>query len=538
MAFISIRWRLVATYVLLTALTVGLLGTVALTLVQQNVEAQERDYLSANATVVADRAADLISPVADRYSLQGLADTAAFLGNARVRILDARRTVLADSGPRSSERILWIAPVPGLNTLTDRPITLFGFINLREEDPPMSVYEQRLVRLLVPEARFTLVDRESKAVGSKIEFGQQARSMAELDSNQLRRPNAAPATEGSARLEVPIVLDGRTVGSVELSSSISYTVAALTTARNAFALAALSVTLLAVAAGVWVSRSLTRPISTLAAATNRMAGGDLSARAPAEHAESPRNEVDLLAAQFNTMADRLEASFSQLQAERDALRQFISEASHELRTPITALRMSNELLQGPAGEDAATRAEFLAQNDAQLRRLQWITSHLLDMSRMDAGLMQLDLGVHDVSDVISAAAEPFRLRAEQKGVTLNIAPPNAPLRLRCDRARIEMALTNLIDNALKFTPTGGAIVVHAAAHGKTIALRVTDNGPGIPPDDVPHVFERFYRARNAAAEGSGLGLAIVKSIAQAHNGSVRLDSALGVGTDAAIELPA
>ncbi|MFZ1795009.1 MAG: HAMP domain-containing sensor histidine kinase, partial [Anaerolineae bacterium] len=221
----------------------------------------------------------------------------------------------------------------------------------------------------------------------------------------------------------------------------------------------------------------------------------------------------------------------------DALRNFITDASHELRTPITALRMSNELLQGPAGENSAERAEFLAQNEAQLARLQWITTNLLDLSRFDAGLMTLDKAPQDVSDLLHSAASGFALRAQKAGVRLDVAEPDQPIRLNCDRARMEMALTNLIDNALKFTPAGGSIILRAERGEKAIQLSVCDTGKGIPEKDLPHVFERFYRAQNASAPGSGLGLAIVKSIAQAHGGSVSAKSEIGKGSCFVVELP-
>jgi signal transduction histidine kinase len=237
------------------------------------------------------------------------------------------------------------------------------------------------------------------------------------------------------------------------------------------------------------------------------------------------------------MAERLEASFSELAAERDALRRFIADASHELRTPITALKNFNDLLQGAAAEDPAARAEFLTESQVQLERLEWITRNLLDLSRLDAGLVDLDLADHDVGELLDAAASAFKPLAQDIGITFSIQPPTPPVELRCDRARIELALSNLLDNAFKYTPPGGQVGIGAEPKGEVVQLWVRDSGPGIAPEDLSRIFERFYRGRNNHTEGSGLGLAIVQSVAQAHGGQVSVQSEPGTGSLFVIELP-
>src|SRR5690606_28737522 len=136
-----------------------------------------------------------------------------------------------------------------------------------------------------------------------------------------------------------------------------------------------------------VSRGLTAPIQQLAHTAGRMQAGDLTARAPVHS----QDELGALARQFNRMADQLQSSFGALQQERETLRRFVADASHELRTPMTALRTFTELLQGNAGNDAASRAEFLQESQAQLARLEWITRNLLDLSRLDAGVADLEM---------------------------------------------------------------------------------------------------------------------------------------------------
>ena len=219
-----------------------------------------------------------------------------------------------------------------------------------------------------------------------------------------------------------------TVGFVELSRNADYVAGALEATRRAFGWAALAAAALAVVVGLFVSQGLTAPLSRLALAANRMRGGDLSARAPV----GGSGEIRQLTQQFNTMAERLEASFGALAAERDTLRRFIADASHELRTPITALKTYNELLQGSAGDEPATRAEFLGESQAQVDRLAWITQNLLDLSRLDAGLAPLALAPHDAGEIVESVAARFRTLAQTRGLTLATALPTIPLVVRCD----------------------------------------------------------------------------------------------------------
>jgi signal transduction histidine kinase len=289
--------------------------------------------------------------------------------------------------------------------------------------------------------------------------------------------------------------------------------------------------LLAVVVGLIVSHGLSAPLRDLAATASRM-GEDLSTRAPVRG----QDEIGQLARQLNQMAERLEASFSALAADRDALRRFIADASHELRTPITALKNFNELLQGTAGDDPAAHVEFLAESAVQLDRLEWITHNLLDLSRLDAGLAALDIERHAVAELVESAVGAFKPLAAENEIELSVHLPPSPLFLCCDRARIELALSNLLDNALKFTSRGGSVEIGAEAAGESVRFWVRDDGPGIEPVDQPHIFERFYRGRGSHADGSGLGLAIVQSVVQAHSGRVWVESSPGTGSRFVMEL--
>jgi signal transduction histidine kinase len=303
--------------------------------------------------------------------------------------------------------------------------------------------------------------------------------------------------------------------------------------RNAVLLSGLGALLVAAVAGFFIGRTISDPLRTLTTVTRRMADGDLSVRAASTRAD----EIGELARQFNGMAENLETSFRDLRAERDSLKRFVADASHELRTPITALATFNELLQGSAADDHAARQEFLRESQSQLARLQWITSNLLDLSRLDAGVAALATERHAASDIVEGAVAGSIARARQRGISLIVRLPVPSIEVVCDRNRIEMALANLVGNAVKFVQDGGTVTVDAIAEAGMLRFVVADNGPGILPEDLPHVFERFFRGRNARAEGAGLGLAIAQSVALAHGGSLRAQSEPGRGSTFTLEIP-
>ena len=529
----SIRWRLVVSYVFLTLLTIGVVGLLALTLVQRYASQQEEAYLAANASVVARRAAPYVWPQVRDHELSDLARTSAFWSDVQVRILDANGQVLADSNSTSQAAAgYWIMP---------------------SDDPEFSVQEgpggtviltfrngQPALFLLTADpthpgswpagADPTYLRRMAGQWGGRFVLDPQ-------DAQTTPSPAAASSGQSVSRssrtMRVPIPGSQAVAGYVELSNGPDFGADVLPATRRAFGLAALGATLLAAVVGLVVSRGLTAPVHNLTVAAALMSSGDLSARAPV----LGRDEIGLLARQFNQMAAALQTSFAALEAERDALRRFIADASHELRTPITALRTFNELLQGPAASDPPAQAEFLAESRTQLARLEWITSNLLDLSRLDAGLVKLDLAGRDVGDLLDAAAAPFRVQAQEREITLTVNAPSTPLTVVCDLARIEMVLTNLLDNALKFTPEHGRVTLGAASVGESVHLWVEDSGPGISADDLPHIFERFYRG-HSSARGSGLGLAIAQSISAAHGGQVMVESQPGHGSRFTVALPA
>jgi signal transduction histidine kinase len=305
----------------------------------------------------------------------------------------------------------------------------------------------------------------------------------------------------------------------------------------AVALFALGLSVL-VSAGM--ARRFTTPLRRLTEASRGLAEGDLTRRVPPGEVRAGSSELAELAIQFNTMADRLQESVEIIRRDRDRSRDFLADVSHELRTPLAALRMFNELLKEGAADDPEARAEFLESSGQQIERLDWLAQNLLELSKLDSGLVLLDLRPDDLRAAVETAVEQTRAAATRRGVGLTVHLPDAPIRVRHDPQRIGQVVANLVANAVKFTPRGGSVGVDVAATADGARIEVVDTGVGIDPTELPHIFERFYRgsrANEARSSGSGLGLAIVRSIVDMHGGNVEVESRVGAGSRFTVTLP-
>lgn len=220
-------------------------------------------------------------------------------------------------------------------------------------------------------------------------------------------------------------------------------------------------------------------------------------------------------------------------------REFVSNVSHELRTPLSSVKALAEALENGALDDPATARDFVRRIHGEADRMSALVDDLLELSRLESGQATPVMETVDLAALARGEIEAFQLRAEAAGAALEARLPESPALVRGERDKLRQVLVNLLDNALKFTPSGGAVtvVVRAAAGGVEVAVQ--DTGAGIPAEHLPHVFERFYKADRARRDGgTGLGLAIVRHIVEAHGGTARVASREGEGTTVSVMLRA
>jgi signal transduction histidine kinase len=288
---------------------------------------------------------------------------------------------------------------------------------------------------------------------------------------------------------------------------------------------ALGVLLLAALVTVLAGRRLVRPILAMTGAAQRMTTGDRAARVPV----TGQDEVARLGHAFNAMASSIE------QAEQQR-RVMVSDVAHELRTPLSNIKGYLEATEdGVVPLDRALVSSLLEET-ALLERL---VSDLQELALADAGMLRLHPEERDLAELAQQTVAAHRAAAETAGLSLTLAV-DGPAIAVVDPARIRQALGNLVANALKFTPPGGAVTVSVRPRGSWVDLVVSDTGPGIAAEHLPHLFDRFYRAdpsRSRSTGGSGLGLAITKHLVEAHSGQVSVISTVGRGSTFGLALP-
>jgi signal transduction histidine kinase len=293
---------------------------------------------------------------------------------------------------------------------------------------------------------------------------------------------------------------------------------------------------IAAAVGVFLSAALTDRIVTLNRAAERIARGELNTRVDVVG----RDELAHLTASFNAMAAQLELAQAK-QQELDTLRrELVAWVSHDLRTPLTSMRAVLEALADGMVDDPETVQRYYRVAQQDIRSLSHLIDDLFDVSQIDAGGLQLDVAPNSIGDLISDTIERFSETARRQTVHLagKVQPGTDPVTM--DAPRIGRVLANLTSNALRHTPAGGQVHLAARRTVSGIEVEVRDTGEGIRPEDLPYIFDRFYRgekSRSRATGGAGLGLAIARGIVEAHGGSIRVESEAGHGARFVFVLP-
>lgn len=321
---------------------------------------------------------------------------------------------------------------------------------------------------------------------------------------------------------------GRPVASIYVAQSLT----SVNQTLGAFALFLLvsffGAVLLVVVSGVWLARAAIGPINQIAQAAEEIGGGDLTKRL---NWGGRRDELGTLAARFDAMLARLEAAFARE-------RQFISDASHELKTPLTVINANAQMLERWGERDETVRREALAAIRLESAQMARVINAMLTLAKTESS-EALPFEPLNLRPMIGDVANALRPRAAEKGLTLTTDCVSDAYVLG-EPGLLRQLIVNLTENAIKFTGSGG-VTISMHAENSHAHLDIADTGPGIPADALPHVFERFYRADPAhsrSVEGTGLGLAVVSSIVRAHGGTISVKSKVGSGTTFSVTLPA
>lgn len=359
-------------------------------------------------------------------------------------------------------------------------------------------------------------------------------------------PNILTAIAGSggyqsdmhaSYMDVAFPFEGESEGYIIYIKDNKADVHGLSSALFSIMLEALLVGLLiSVLLSLLLAKTMVTPIQSLTTAAERVAAGDFS-RKPSSDA---KDEIGVLTRTFNDMADTLETTLDNLKKSEAMRREFVANVSHELRTPITSIRSYAETLQDDDDISDETRRDFLSVIVTESDRMTKIVQDLLTLSRFDAGSIEFSFQRFSLEKSIDDVYNAMQMEAQRRNHHFSVNIKNELPEIYGDKARIEQVLINMISNAFKYTGDGGVISIVAGVTGDSVWVSVRDNGIGIPEEDVPRVFDRFYRvdkARSREFGGTGLGLSIANEIVNRHNGKISLTSQLGKGTVITMSLP-
>ncbi|HKP03242.1 MAG TPA: ATP-binding protein [Chthoniobacterales bacterium] len=327
---------------------------------------------------------------------------------------------------------------------------------------------------------------------------------------------------------LPVFVDGKIVGAVSVSKSTNRIRNFISRSLAGFVLPGLIALILATAMAYVLSAYITRIIRDLASRAERVAAGEGNVRLETW----TRSELGTLARAVERMREKLEG--------KAYVEEMATNLSHELKTPLAAIRGSAELLEGPASNDPAARAKFLTNIQSEVARLDRIVTELLKLSRIEAQPAATEVAPIDARPVAMEMVEMYQRRAADFGLKFNAKIPEDAMPVRVAEMQLKQLLTNLLDNALQFTAAGHAVRFRGRRREGVVEFEVSDEGAGIEPELLPKIFDRFFTTANPRTgnRGTGLGLAIAKSIATANGGRISVESEMGRGSTFAVTFPA
>ena len=334
------------------------------------------------------------------------------------------------------------------------------------------------------------------------------------------------------------------IGVVRLGLPVAEVHQAVGQLRRNVLLAGILTLMLAGLGTIAVAQLVSRRVRSLTRTASRMAQGDLSARTGVG---ASRDELSELGRTLDRLAESLSGSLDALRSERDLVRRlesvrrdFVTNVSHELKTPLTAISSATETLRAGAIRDPLAAAEFLEMVARNAQRLQLLVADLLELARVESGELKLKPVPVELSAAVLGCVAQFVPTAAEKGVQLSFAEGTGSTQLTFDPRAFGQVLGNFVDNAVKFCPRGSTVTVRALAEPALVRVTVEDDGPGIAAEHLPRLFERFYRvddSRSRDVGGSGLGLAIARHLVEAMGGTFGVDSAVGRGSTFWFTLP-
>ena len=584
----SIRNKLIITYLTLGMITVTIAGLFSFFLIIHNARQQEKEYLHAAARSIArqieefgrptgltpekqgniisgrsrfgggifSRAAgdhnfipapvEALSPEVHQQ-IQELADTASILHNIRIEVLTPRQELLVRSGESMSDFSGFQQPKQNGSGAGRMDFFYTQFTEILERNQEL---KEEIASYSDIDLNEIIILRKGQGIPN-YNFNFQAEDKQRLLLPQFPAPFLFANIGNTAERAFlyPIGNAQLPSGFINISGGPNFTAGAVITARNSLLISSLAAVGIALFIGFAMGKKITTPIILLSRAAAKMADGDMNAKVDIkkQHLQPGKaDEISALSIQFNEMADKIKTSFDTISKERDVLRLFMQDASHHLRTPVTALTTFNELLintQDSISElpEQGKIKELLIDSRGQLARLRWIIDKLLNLSRLDSQVIQLDKQQVSIEHLIDQAWQSAVSASGNEAFYLEKSINSDCTAVFCDAAWIETAVANLFDNAIKYSriqeTSQDPVTVSVSRQESAILITVADHGRGMDAEQLTHIFERFYRGPTQGIQGTGLGLSIVWSIINAHEGTITAESNPGKGSKFHISLP-
>jgi signal transduction histidine kinase len=514
----SIRWRLPLSYAGIALLATLALGIMLLTTLRSYYTQRELDHLYRNGAAISRIVDEMLIKNVPIETVKVQLEYFSLFSQSKIRLLDNAKNVIAESNSSLGPHLISFTWKPGTNPI-DKISKALG-IQLRIQPLPSN----EMADFPPPLEYFTNSEfqPDQNFVTSRLFIAGTPYGM-RLDPDRMMNG------EHSDQSIITPLNDSRDhlLGYLEVSEGPAYGTEIVNSVAQTLLGAGVFAIVIAAFAGWYISQRITSPLLGLTQVTANMASGNLSARAKIDLKHD--DEFSLLSRSFNDMANQVENTVQ-------TLRHFIADAAHELHTPLTALRTNLEL--AATDRDDKNRITFVERGLGQVKRLETLTNSLLDLSRIESNPKQEERSIFDLVTLIQESSELYASQAEQAGITFNFNLPDDKVLVNANESQIRRALCNLLDNAIKFTPEEGEIQVGVCHKDAKAELWVQDTGIGIPVEDLPYIFSRFHRGRNAAAfPGNGLGLAIIKAVAESHKGMVNVESKPNSGTRFSLQLP-